>query len=68
MFFFSVIGAKQMRYDDDDDDDDDPSMSFYRNNETGREDGVRDCRASCATCSISISQTLHAHCCKRKFK
>jgi len=27
MFFFSVIGAIQMRYDDDDDDDDDDEVS-----------------------------------------
>ena len=26
MFFFSVIGAIQMRYDDDDDDDDDDKL------------------------------------------
>jgi len=29
MFFFSVIGAIQMRYDDDDDDDDDTGESVW---------------------------------------
>jgi len=31
MFFFSVIGAIQMRYDDDDDDDDDYNLLYLRN-------------------------------------